>query len=170
MRFVPPAALCLLGALGAQTQDFGKAYSFAEREPRTRVEQVIDKLLPSIVKIHGASGLATISAYASGIIVTKQGHILTLDQIMIQKDRTRVVLYDGSVHQATLLPEDPQLGVRLLKIDPALVQGELQPLWPPAAAIWCGSRCISSCITRKLPTKSGLQPSWPRSTNRVFRS
>jgi serine protease Do len=134
MRLLPPAALCLAGVLGAQTQDFGKAYSFAEREPRTRVEQVVDKLLPSIVKIHGASGLATISAYASGIIVSKQGHILTLDQIMIQKDRTRVVLYDGSVHQATLLPEDLRLGVRLLKIDPALVQGELQPLWPPAAA------------------------------------
>jgi serine protease Do len=132
MRFVPHAVLCLAGVLGAQTQDFGKAYSFAEREPRTRVEQVIDKLLPSIVKIHGASGLATISAFASGVIVSKEGHILCVDQIMLQPERTRVVLYDGSVHQADLLPEDPQLGVRLLKIDPAQVAGGLRPLWPPA--------------------------------------
>ncbi len=134
MRSVPTAVVCLAGLLGAQTQDFGKAYSFAERKPVTRIEQVIDRFLPSLVKVHGASGLATISAFASGIIVTKQGHILTLDQIMIQKDRTRVVLYDGSVHEATLLPEDPHLGVRLLKIDPTLVQGELQPLWPSAEA------------------------------------
>jgi S1-C subfamily serine protease len=118
----------------AQAQDFGKAYSFEERKPRTRVEQVIDKCLPSIVKVHGASGLATISAFSTGIIVSKQGHILTLDQVMIQKDRTRVVLYDGSVQQAQLLPEDPKFGVRLLKIDPALVNGELQPVWPPAEA------------------------------------
>ncbi|MEO6597391.1 MAG: S1C family serine protease [Planctomycetota bacterium] len=126
--------LSLATVLTAQTQDFGKAYSFDERKPETRVEKVIDRFLPSIVKVHGASGLATISAYATGILVSKQGHILTLDQIMIQKDRTRVVLYDGSVHQAELLPEDAALGVRLLKIEPALVQGELQPLWPPPAA------------------------------------
>ena len=132
MRSQQIVVLMLGSALAAQTEDFGKSYSFDERKPQTRVEQVIDRCLPSIVKVHGASGLATISAYGTGIIVSKQGHILTLDQVMIQKDRTRVVLYDGSVHQAQLLPEDPRLGVRLLKIDPALVQGELQPVWPPS--------------------------------------
>jgi serine protease Do len=40
------------------------------------------------------------------------------------------VLYDGSVHQATLLPPDERLGVRLIKIDPKGVTGELRPLWP----------------------------------------
>ena len=127
-------AFSFASVLTAQSQDFGKAYSFEERKPRTRVEQVIDQRMPSIVKVHGASGLATISAYATGIIVSKQGHILTLDQVMIQKDRTRVVLYDGSVHQAQLLPEEPRFGVRLLKIDPALVNGELQSVWPSAEA------------------------------------
>lgn len=121
----------LAAALSAQTADFGKAYSFAERRPKTRVEVAIDRVLPSIVKVHGASGLATINAYATGIVVSTRGHILTLDQIMIQKGRTRVVLYDGSVHDALLLPGDAELGVRLLKIDPSEVQGELQPLWPP---------------------------------------
>ncbi len=125
--------LSLLAATGiatAQTEDFGKAYSFAERTPRTQVERTIDGLLPSIVKIHGASGLQTISAYATGILVSKEGHVLTLDQIMLQPDRTRVVLYDGSVHQAKLLPADDRLGVRLIKIDPDAVRGELKPLWP----------------------------------------
>lgn len=122
-----------IGPAFAQTEDFGKAYSFAGRQPSTKVEQVIDRVLPSLVKIHGASGLATISAFATGVIVSKEGHVLTIDQIMIQKDRTRVVLYDGSVHQAMLLPEDSKLKVRLLKIDPEFVPGGLQPLWPPAA-------------------------------------
>jgi len=133
MRVLLVATLGAAAAF-AQTEDFGKAYSFAERKPQTKVEQVIDRTLPSLVKIHGASGLATISAVATGVIVSKQGHVLTIDQIMIQKDRTRVVLYDGSVHQATLLPADEKHKVRLLKIDPSLVQGELQPLWPPGEA------------------------------------
>lgn len=126
------AAAALAAVATMPAQDFGKAYSFAERAPRTRVEQTIDALLPSIVKIHGASGLQTISAYATGILVSKEGHVLTVDQIMLQPERTRVVLYDGSVHQATLLPADERLGVRLIKIDPKLVQCELRPLWPDA--------------------------------------
>jgi S1-C subfamily serine protease len=129
----PLVAVLLAAALPAQTADFGKAYSFDERKPQTRVERTIDRVLPSLVKVHGASGLATISAYATGVIVSDRGHILTLDQIMIQKGRTRVVLYDGSVHDALVLPDEPKLGVRLLKIDPSQVHGQLQPLWPPDA-------------------------------------
>ena len=99
-------ALALGTVLRAQTEDFGKAYSFEEREPKTAVERIVDRVMPSLVKIHGASGLRGITSYATGILVSDQGHILTIDQILLQKDRTRVVLYDGSVHQAKLLPDD----------------------------------------------------------------
>ena len=124
--------LFVAATLSAQKQDFGKAYSFDERKPKTLVERTVDKLLPSIVKIHGASGLATIKAYATGIIISDRGHILTLDQILLQSNRTRVVLYDGSVHDAILYPADEKLGVRILKISPEEVEGKLQPLWPPS--------------------------------------
>lgn len=123
-------ALLLAIALPAQVQDFGKAYSFEQRRPVTQVERTIDALLPSLVKVHGASGLATIEPFATGVIVSKEGHVLTLDQIMLQPGRTRVVLFDGSVHQAEVLPPDAKLGVRLLKIYRA---GSRR--WPvPAAA------------------------------------
>jgi serine protease Do len=124
------AVAVLAGVLSAQKQDFGAAYSFAERAPRTVLERTIDKLLPSIVKVHGASGLSTITSYATGIVVSDKGHILTLDQILVQKGRTRVVLYDGSVHQAEVLPADDRLRVRLLRVDPAEVEGGLHPIWP----------------------------------------
>ena len=119
-------------AVMAQTADFGKAYSFDERKPQTQVERTVHKLLPSIAKIHGASGLATITPYATGVIVSEQGHIVTLDQILLQRDRTRVVLFDGTVHDAALIRADENLGVRILKINPAEVNGKLQPLWPPS--------------------------------------
>jgi S1-C subfamily serine protease len=120
--------------LSGQSEDFGKKYSFAERKPKTQLEHTISKLMPSIVKIHGASGLATIKSYATGIIVSDRGHILTLDQILLQSDRTRVVLFDGSVHEAILYPADERLGVRLLRISPEDVDGKLQPIWPPSAS------------------------------------
>ena len=98
--------------------------------PTTQLERTIALRQPSVVKVFGASGLQTIRPYAAGVVVSAQGHILTLDQILLQPERTRVVLHDGSVHQATLLPPEPKLGVRLIQIDAAKVDGGLQPLWP----------------------------------------
>jgi serine protease Do len=123
--------IVLAAPLAAQPEKFADPYAFAERAPRTRTEQVIDELLPSIVKVHGASGLSSIIPYASGLIVSDQGHVVTADLIMLEQDRTRVVLHDGSVWPAKLYPADEALGVRLLKID---YQGErpLRPLQPSA--------------------------------------
>lgn len=112
---VLPVLIC--GApCGAQVPA-ADAYSFAERAPRTPVERTIHALLPKVVKIHGASGLATIQAFATGLIVSAKGHILTLDQVLLQEGQTRVVLADGTVHDATLLPPENTLGVRMLKIE-----------------------------------------------------
>ncbi len=124
-------ALALLcGAAAAQANALARDYAFAERAPRTGVEQLVDRLLPSVVKVHGASGLSTIEAYASGIVVGEQGHVLTLDLAMIQAGQTRVVLHDGSVHDAEVLPPDARLGVRMLKIDPG---GRRLVALPPSA-------------------------------------
>lgn len=119
---------CLL--LCSTTIAQGEGYAFDERKPKTQLETVIDAALPSVVKVHGASGLSTIDPYASGVVVSEQGHILTLDLVMIQRDKTRVVLADGSVHEAELLPPETKLGVRLLKIDPKFVTTPLRPIEP----------------------------------------
>lgn len=117
-------AVTCAGLLPAQ----GDAYAFAERQPRTELERLIDSRMPSVVKVHGASGLRTILPYATGVVVSAEGHILTLDLVMVQRDKTRVVLADGSVHLAELLPPETDLGVRLLKIDPAECTTPLVPL------------------------------------------
>jgi S1-C subfamily serine protease len=108
------ATAVLLSAL--QASAYADAYSFAARAPRTQTERTIDALLPCVVKIHGASGLATVQPYGTGVLVSAAGHVLALDQVMIQEERTSVVLYDGSVHPAELLPAEGRLGVRMLKI------------------------------------------------------
>ena len=120
------AASLVAGPLSAQGED----YDFAEREPATVLEALIDAKLPSLVKVHGASGLRSIDPFAAGVIVSEQGHVLTLDLVMIQPGQTRIVLADGSVHDAELLPPEPKLGVRLLKFDPAGVAMPLVPQQP----------------------------------------
>ncbi len=70
------------------------------------------------VKIVGA-GLAREHGYASGIIVGAEGEILTAVGIYIASPTLRVVLPDGSVHQATVLRRSDPLQTVLLKIDAA---------------------------------------------------
>ncbi len=108
-------------------------YSFAERSPSSKLEKTIHRLMPSVVKVHGASGLKTVLAYASGVVVSKDGHVLTLDQVLIQPDRTKVVLHDGTVCQVEVLPASDKYGVRMLKIvaeDLQKLKTPLQPLMP----------------------------------------
>ncbi|MGE0142505.1 MAG: S1C family serine protease [Planctomycetota bacterium] len=121
----------------------GSAYAFEERRPRSALEQLVDAKIRSVVKVHGASGLKGIDPYASGVIVSAEGHILTLDQVMIQAGQTRVVLADGSTHLAELLPPEPRLGVRLLKIDPTALKEPLLPLVPASEAPSNGRVVIS---------------------------
>ena len=127
-----------------------EAAAFAEREPQTQVENAIERLLPSIVKVQGASGFSTIVPYAAGVVVSDRGHILTLDQVLVQKGSTRVVLYDGTVLDAQLLPEDPKLGVRLLRVDPEACKGKLRPTWPeeqgPAFRVGQFAVSIGNCF------------------------
>lgn len=128
MKLLPWIVCCTAITTSVCAQ--GMPYAFAERKPRTRVERIVDDVLPSLVKVHGASGLKNIEPYATGVIVSTEGHVLTLDSVMIQQGQTRVVLADGSVHMADLLPPEPHLGVRLLKIDPKEVGYPLRPLVP----------------------------------------
>ncbi len=105
-------------------------YAFDERRAKTPLERSIDKLLPSIVKVHGASGLKTIQSYSTGIVVSKQGHVLTLDLILVQVDRTKVVLSDGTVCKVDVYPPDQKHGVRMLKIVDADLKKLNKPLQP----------------------------------------
>jgi S1-C subfamily serine protease len=138
-----PTLCAVLLAFAAHHPAQGQGYAFEERAPRTRTEALIDSKLPSLVKIHGASGLSTIDPFAAGVIVSTAGHVLTLDLVMIQPGQTRVVLADGSVHLADLLPPEPQLGVRLLKIDPDEVRIPLIPQIPVDEAPANGSFVVT---------------------------
>ncbi|HLU39646.1 MAG TPA: trypsin-like peptidase domain-containing protein [Planctomycetota bacterium] len=150
----------VLAACFAQ-QPYADAYSFAEREPRTPLERAIDAVLPCVVKVHGASGLATVQPYGSGVIVSEQGHVLALDQVMLQDGQTSVVLWDGSVHAAELLPPDEKLGVRMLKIDCGRPLPFLKPAAdlspPPGTIVFSVGNCFRLAeFSEKLSVTSGV--------------
>ncbi|MCC6669434.1 MAG: trypsin-like peptidase domain-containing protein [Planctomycetes bacterium] len=112
----PPARAAAGRALPREARRADLPFAFVERAAASPLERAIESLLPTLVKVHGASGVRTIRPYASGLLVSPDGHVLTIEQVMLQSGSTRVVLADGSVHEATLLDVDERLGLRLLRI------------------------------------------------------
>lgn len=61
----------------------------------------------------------------SGVIVTKEGHIITNEHVISGQQQIRVTLHDGKTYTATLVGEDPMLDIAVLKI---AGDGEFVPL------------------------------------------
>ena len=74
-------------------------------------------VLPKIVKIYGAGGIRGLEAYQSGILVSADGHVLTVFSYVLDTDSITVTLHDGSRYEAQLLGSDPRLEIAVLKID-----------------------------------------------------
>jgi serine protease Do len=103
-------ALCVAVCLAAGTQDvraaeagvmFGDAIQFAQAR---------------CVKIFGA-GIGRDPGYATGLLVSPEGHVLTAQGIYLAGERIRVATPDGAIHLATVERRSEALQCALLKID-----------------------------------------------------
>ena len=92
--------------------------SFAEFSAQTQ---------PKIVKIFGAGGLRGLEAYQSGILISPEGHILTVWSYVLDSDVITVYLNDGRKETAEVVGMDPRSEIAVLKIDvPGLAHFELE--------------------------------------------
>jgi serine protease Do len=78
---------------------------------------VFAEVQPKMVKIYGAGGFRGMEPYQSGMIVSPEGHILTVHSYVLDTDYITVVLSDGRKFEAKLLGADPRLEVAVLKIN-----------------------------------------------------
>ena len=56
------------------------------------------------------------SEVGSGIVIDKQGHVLTNFHV-VEAQEIQAVLYDGSSHDASLVGVDPVTDVAVLRVD-----------------------------------------------------
>ncbi len=78
---------------------------------------VIEQAQAKVVKIYGAGGFQGLQAYQTGIVVSPEGHVLTVLSHVLDTSYITVVGYDGRRFNAQLLGADPWLEIALLKID-----------------------------------------------------
>lgn len=82
---------------------------------------VIDRAQAKVVKIFGAGGFRGMESYQSGILISPEGHIMTVWSYVLDTDHISVHLNDGRQFEAKLLGGDPRLEMAVLKIEAAEV-------------------------------------------------
>ena len=92
----------------------------AANAPQDRgLARAIDQAQSKVVKIFGAGGFRGMEHYQSGILISPEGHILTVWSYVLDTDHIAVHLGDGRRFEAKLLGGDPRLEAAVLKIEAA---------------------------------------------------
>jgi len=79
--------------------------------------KVCEQVNSKVVKIFGAGGIKNLAAYCTGVIISPDGYILTLNSYLVTSENLRVHLADGSRYEyAKLVAADPDLDVAIIKI------------------------------------------------------
>ncbi len=99
--------------LGVAILFAGAAALHAQNSVTTVSEQVNRKM----VKLFGIGGFKGLPSYGTGVLVSAKGHILTVNNHILNTPGILVHLYDGRRYQAKVVAREPELDVALLKID-----------------------------------------------------
>src|SRR5262245_53967387 len=104
-RLAAVALLVLAGACALQAQ-----------QPMTDASREVNKKL---VKLYGAGGFKGLPSYGTGILVSPNGYVLTVNNHILTTQDLRVHLHDGRLyHNCKVVAREPELDVALIKIDP----------------------------------------------------
>jgi serine protease Do len=80
------------------------------------LNEVVEKANRKMVKVFGAGGFSRLNNYGTGIVITKDGYVLTVASQLLDTADLVVHLYDGTRLRAKVVVAEPELDVALLKI------------------------------------------------------
>ena len=95
---------------------FGLALAALQVEASDPFSKTADEVNTRTVKLFGSGGFRGVANYGTGVLVSPDGHILTLASQMLDTSELIVHLYDGRRMKAVVVATEPELDVALLKI------------------------------------------------------
>jgi S1-C subfamily serine protease len=79
--------------------------------------QVNRQVQAKMAKIYGAGGVRGLEAYQSGMVISEEGHILTVWSYVLDTEELTVTLDDGRKFSAQMVGADPRLELAVLKVE-----------------------------------------------------
>jgi serine protease Do len=95
---------------------------------------VAEEVNRKLVKLFGAGGFRGLASYGTGVLISADGYILTVNSHILDTRDLRVHLYDGTRYHAKVIAREPQLDVALVKIDQGQRKVEIEHFYDPVAA------------------------------------
>ncbi|WP_232536384.1 S1C family serine protease [Lacipirellula parvula] len=105
----------LLAALVATSAPLATLVTHANAHAASFQETIRD-VQRKVVKIYGAGGMKELEAYQTGILISGDGHVLTVQSYVLDTDDLAVVLDDGRKFKAEVLGVDPVRELAVLKL------------------------------------------------------
>ncbi len=114
MRTVIALALLLVAGAAARAEE--------------SVADVAEKVNTKLVKIFGAGGFLGIPSYGTGILVSGDGHILTVASQMLETRDLRIHLANGDRYHARIVAVEADLDLAVLQIEETVGVKDDKPL------------------------------------------
>jgi serine protease Do len=93
----------------------------ALRTPVARTDDsfapVAEEVNKKLVKLFGAGGLRGLAAYGTGVLISRDGYILTVNSHILDTRDLRIHTYDGTRYHGKVIAREPELDVALVKIN-----------------------------------------------------
>jgi serine protease Do len=77
---------------------------------------VVEKVNPKLVKLFGSGGFRGLASYGTGVVISADGYILTINSHLLDTRDLRVHTADGTRYHAKVVAAEPELDVALVKI------------------------------------------------------
>jgi serine protease Do len=102
---------CLLAVLGL--------IALAVTPARTdeSVSKIADEVNQKLVKLFGAGGFKGLVSYGTGIVVSPDGKILTVNSHILDTRDLRIHMSDGTRYHGRVIAREPELDVAVVQID-----------------------------------------------------
>lgn len=78
--------------------------------------KVADTVNQKLVKLYGAGGIRGLASYGTGVLISADGYILTINSHILDTRDLRIHLYDGTIYHGDVVAREPQLDIALVKI------------------------------------------------------
>ena len=104
IKLALPFVFCVTACCTVSAEEVGGAFADA-----------VDYAQKRTVKLYGAS-IGRVSGFATGLIVSDDGKIVTAQGVHLSSSRIRVTLHDGTMYDAKVLSRNERLQLALLQI------------------------------------------------------
>jgi S1-C subfamily serine protease len=112
-RFLATLMAVPVFALAQRTEACRAAPPLSQASPA----DTLDATLAKVVKIFGSGGVHNLEGYGTGLLVSSNGHVVTVWSHLLDSGDVSVVLNDGRRYNAKFLKGDPARDLAVLKIE-----------------------------------------------------